>query len=87
MSVRDFVAAGEGELPMGPAQDEWSMEIYGFADAEYVSDDTFVTQGLSHLYGAADYASLLAEWQVFVHASSQSQSFPVLPGGLYRYRA
>ena len=49
-SARDFAAAGEGELPMGPAQDEWSygdMEA-GFADAEYVSDDTFVTQGLSH---------------------------------------
>ena len=48
MSARDFAAAGEGELPMGPAQDEWSygdMEA-GFADAEYVSDDTFVTQGL-----------------------------------------
>ena len=79
-SARDFAAAGEGELPMGPAQDEWSygdMEA-GFADAEYVSDDTFVTQGLSH--HCMEPRTTLAYWQngkCFVHASSQSQSFPV----------
>ena len=50
----------------------------GFADAEYVSDDTFVTQGLSH--HCMEPRTTLAYWQngkCFVHASSQSQSFPV----------
>ena len=79
-SARDFAAAGEGELPMGPAEEEWSygdMEA-GFADAAYISDDTFVTQGLSH--HCMEPRSALAYWQngkCFVHASSQSQSFPV----------
>ena len=79
-SAKDFAAAGEGELPMGPAEEEWSygdMEA-GFADAAYISDDTFVTQGLSH--HCMEPRSALAYWQngkCFVHASSQSQSFPV----------
>jgi len=79
-SAKDFAAADEGQLPMGPAQDEW---VYGdlesgFADADYVLDDTFITQGLSH--HCMEPRSALAYWQngkCVVHASSQSQSFPV----------
>ena len=79
-SARDFAAAGEGQLPMGPAEDEWSygdMEA-GFADSDYILDDTFVTQGLSH--HAMEPRSALSYWQngkCVVHASSQSQSFPL----------
>jgi len=79
-SARDFASAGEGQLPMGPPQDEWQygdMEA-GFADAAYIMDETFVTQGLSH--HALEPRSALSYWQngkCFVHASCQSQSFPV----------
>ena len=65
---------------MGPPQDEWSygdMEV-GFADSDYVLDESFVTQGLSH--HAMEPRSALAYWEngkCIVHASSQSQSFPV----------
>ncbi len=79
-SARDFAAAGEGELPMGPAETEWAygdLEA-GFADSDYVLDDTFITQGLSH--HCMEPRTALAYWQngkCFVHASSQSQAFPV----------
>jgi xanthine dehydrogenase molybdenum-binding subunit len=79
-SARDFAAAKEGELPMGPAEDEWlygDLEV-GFADSTYVLDESFVTQGLSH--HALEPRSALSYWQngkCFVHASCQSQSFPV----------
>lgn len=79
-SARDFAAAPEGQLPMGPPTDEWTygdMEA-GFADADYVLDETFITQGLSH--HALEPRSALSYWQngkCFVHASCQSQAFPV----------
>lgn len=79
-SARDFAAAEEGELPMGPAEDEWlygDLEV-GFADSAYTLDETFVTQGLSH--HALEPRSALSYWQngkCFVHASSQSQAFPL----------
>ena len=79
-SARDFASAEEGQLPMGPPQDEWSygdMEV-GFADSDYILDETFITQGLSH--HSMEPRSAMAYWEngkCIVHASSQSQSFPV----------
>ncbi len=81
-SARDFASAEEGQLPMGPAEDEWlygDLEV-GFDDSEYVFDESFITQGLSH--HALEPRSCLSYWQngkCFVHGSSQSQSF-VMPG-------
>ena len=84
-SARDFAAVPEGQLPMGPAENEWSygdLEV-GFADSTYVLDESFVTQGLSH--HALEPRSALAYWQngkCYVHGSSQSQTFvhPFLAG-------
>ena len=79
-SARDFASAPEGQLPMGPAENEWlygDLEV-GFSDSEFVIDESFVTQGLSH--HALEPRSALSYWQngkCFVHASSQSQAFPV----------
>ena len=79
-SARDFASAEEGQLPMGPANDEWEygdLEA-GFADSDYVLDESFVTQGLSH--HSMEPRSALAYWEngkCIVHASSQSQAFPV----------
>ena len=79
-SAQDFAAADEGQLPMGQATTEWA---YGdvdaaFAEADLVLDETFVTQGISH--HSMEPRSCMAYWQngkCFMHASSQSGTFPV----------
>ncbi|MBN1237904.1 MAG: xanthine dehydrogenase family protein molybdopterin-binding subunit, partial [Gammaproteobacteria bacterium] len=79
-TAQDFAAVPENQLPQGEAIAEWS---YGdvdaaLADAALVLDETFVTQGISH--HSMEPRSAFAYWQngkCHLHASSQSQSFPV----------
>jgi xanthine dehydrogenase molybdenum-binding subunit len=79
-TAQDFAAVPEDQLPAGEALAEWS---YGDVDAalagaELVLDETFVTAGISH--HSMEPRSALAFWQngkCHLHASSQSQSFPV----------
>ncbi|HEY8519235.1 MAG TPA: xanthine dehydrogenase family protein molybdopterin-binding subunit [Gammaproteobacteria bacterium] len=79
-TAQQFAAAGDGQLPLGEAAAEWSYGDVeaGFAEAALVLDETFVTAGLSH--HSMEPRSCMAYWQngkCFLHASSQSQSFPV----------
>ena len=85
-AARDFADARDGQLPAGAPVTEWS---YGDVDAgldgaKLVLDESFVTAGLSH--HSLEPRSALAYWQngkCVLHASSQSQSFPV--PGIARY--
>ncbi|HUO68202.1 MAG TPA: molybdopterin cofactor-binding domain-containing protein, partial [Gammaproteobacteria bacterium] len=85
-AARDFADATDGQLPTGAPVTEWS---YGDVDAglkgaKLVLDESFVTAGLSH--HSLEPRSALAYWQngkCVLHASSQSQSFPV--PGIARY--
>ena len=85
-TARDFADAGDVRLPAGAPVTEWS---YGDVDAglkgaKLVLDESFVTAGLSH--HSMEPRSALAYWQngkCVLHASSQSQSFPV--PGIARY--
>jgi xanthine dehydrogenase molybdenum-binding subunit len=78
--ARDFAAAGDDKLPAGTPASEWS---YGDLDAQLgaahlVLDESFVTAGLAH--HSMEPRTAMAYWQngkCFLHASSQSQSFPV----------
>jgi xanthine dehydrogenase molybdenum-binding subunit len=80
-TAQDFVAAGES-LPEGEVTQEWS---YGdvdaaMADADFVLDETFVTQGISH--HSMEPRSCMAYWEngkCILHASSQSGTFPIGP--------
>jgi xanthine dehydrogenase molybdenum-binding subunit len=79
-TAQDFAAVGEDQLPEGAALTEWSYGDVdaGFAGAAVVLDETFVTANLSH--HSMEPRSALAYWQngkCHLHASSQSQSFPV----------
>jgi xanthine dehydrogenase molybdenum-binding subunit len=78
-SARDF-AIEDGKMPMGEPATEWSYGDVdaGFAAADLVLDESFVTAGLSH--HSMEPRTAMAYWQngkCFLHASSQSQSFPV----------
>jgi xanthine dehydrogenase molybdenum-binding subunit len=78
----DFARAQEGQLPTGEPVLEWSygdLEA-GFAKADLVLDETFVTAGNSH--HSMEPRSAMAYWEngkCFVYGSTQSQSF-VVPG-------
>ncbi len=79
-TAQDFAAAGEDQLPLGQAAQEWSYGDVdaGLESAALVLDESFVTAGLSH--HSMEPRSAFAYWQngkCFLHASSQSQSFPV----------
>jgi xanthine dehydrogenase molybdenum-binding subunit len=81
-TAADFAQAGDGKLPMGKPAEEWSYGDVeaGFKAAKLVIDETFVTASNSH--HSMEPRSCLAYWQngkCFVHASLQSQSFPVPP--------
>ncbi|HJP37189.1 MAG TPA: molybdopterin cofactor-binding domain-containing protein, partial [Gammaproteobacteria bacterium] len=84
-TAQDFAAAGEGRLPMGTPAAEWSygdLEA-GFAAAEYMLEENFVTSSLSH--HSMEPRTAMAYWEngrCFLHGSSQSQSFvvPTLAG-------
>jgi xanthine dehydrogenase molybdenum-binding subunit len=78
--VKDFAAAGEDRLPLGNPIREWSYGDVdaGFAAAKLVLDETFVTAGVSH--HSMEPRTAMAYWmngKCHLHASSQSQSFPV----------
>ncbi len=72
---RDFSDAGEGQLPMGEAPEEWSYGDVeaGLKDAALVVDETFVVQATSHQ--TLETRSALAYWQngkLYLHGSTQS---------------
>src|SRR5262245_25603814 len=78
----DFEQAGDGQMPMGKAAEEWAygdLEA-GFKKSKVVYDESFVTASNSH--HSMEPRTALAYWQngkCFVHGSTQSQSF-VVPG-------
>jgi xanthine dehydrogenase molybdenum-binding subunit len=72
----DFAAAGDA-LPTGAAGVEWSFGDVdaGFASAQYVLDESFVTAALSH--HCLEPRTCMAYWQgdkVFIYGSTQSQT-------------
>ena len=78
----DFAAAGEGQMPMGAPDREWSYGDVeaGFANSALVLDESFVTAG--HAHHSMEPRSAMSYWQngkCYVYGSSQSQSF-VVPG-------
>ncbi|HVS16843.1 MAG TPA: xanthine dehydrogenase family protein molybdopterin-binding subunit [Thermoanaerobaculia bacterium] len=71
----DFRDAGPDTLPMGPHQDEWTIGDIeaGFAQADFVLDETAYHQSLTH--HPLEPRSAMAYWQngkCVVHASTQS---------------
>ena len=86
-TARDFASADDGQFPMtGKTVAEWSYGDVekGFADAEVVYDESFVTASNSH--HSMEPRSAMSYWQngkCFLFGSTQSQSF-VIPG-LARY--
>jgi CO/xanthine dehydrogenase Mo-binding subunit len=79
-TAQDFAGAQDGQMPTGEPVTEWSFGDIdaGFAAAKLVLDETFVTAGLSH--HSMEPRTALSYWQngkCHLHASSQSQSFPV----------
>ena len=81
-TAQDFEAGGDNGLPMGEHTVEWSYGDVdaGFAAAELVLDESFVTAGLSH--HSMEPRTAMAYWQngkCYVYGSTQSQSF-VVPG-------
>ena len=81
-TAREFAAIQQGKLPMGKPAEEWQYGDIekGFAEAELVVEETFVTSALSH--HSMEPRSAMAYWQngkVFLHGSTQSLSFAV-PG-------
>ena len=75
-----FRCGGGGSAADGHAATEWSYGDIdaGFAAAKLVLDETFVTAGLSH--HSMEPRTAMAYWQngkCYLHASSQSESFPV----------
>jgi xanthine dehydrogenase molybdenum-binding subunit len=78
--ARDFSDAGNDRLPTGKPVREWTHgDIEAeFAKSKLILDETFVTQGLAH--HSMEPRSALSYWdgdKCVLHASSQSQSFPV----------
>jgi CO/xanthine dehydrogenase Mo-binding subunit len=78
----DFKNAGEGQMPMGKAAQEWAYGDVeaGFRKSKVVYDESFVTASNSH--HSLEPRTAMAYWQngkCFVHGSTQSQSF-VVPG-------
>jgi len=79
-NARDFAAAGDDELPMGTPAAEWSygdLEA-GFAAAELVLEENFITASLSH--HSMEPRTAMAYWEngrCHLHGSSQSGSFPI----------
>jgi xanthine dehydrogenase molybdenum-binding subunit len=81
-TAEDFAAAGDGQMPMGEPDREWSYGDVeaGFANAALVLDESFVTAG--HAHHSMEPRSCMSYWQngkCYVYGSSQSQSF-VVPG-------
>ncbi|HJO39810.1 MAG: xanthine dehydrogenase family protein molybdopterin-binding subunit [Vicinamibacterales bacterium] len=73
----DFAAVDEGQLPEGEPSATWSYGDLedGFAKAEVVLDETFVTASNSH--HSMEPRTAMAYWQgekLFLYGSTQSQS-------------
>jgi xanthine dehydrogenase molybdenum-binding subunit len=71
----DFKNAGEGQMPMGKATDEWAFGKIedGFKSADLVLDETFMTQSTGHQ--PLETRSAMAYWQngkLYLHGSTQS---------------
>ena len=71
----DFADAGEGRLPMGKPQDEWSFGDLdaGFKSAALVLDETFSTSNNHHQ--TLEPRSTMAYWQngkLYIHTGTQS---------------
>ncbi len=71
----DFASAGEGQLPMGEAPEQWTLGDVDAAlkDSALVVDETFVVQATSHQ--TLETRSALGYWQngkAYVHGSTQS---------------
>lgn len=72
---RDFANAGEGQLPMGEATEQWAfgdLEV-GFREAALVVDETFVVQATSHQ--TMETRSAMAHWRngkLYLYGSTQS---------------
>ncbi len=67
-----------GKEPTGEYADEWSYGdvAAGFADAEVILEEPFVTTGYAHM--SMESRTAMAYWQngtCYVHGSAQSQSF------------
>ncbi len=74
-SATDFADAGDGQLPMGKAIEEWSVGDLdaGFATAELVLDETFLVASTGH--HPLETRSAMAYWQngkLYLHCSTQS---------------
>jgi CO/xanthine dehydrogenase Mo-binding subunit len=71
----DFKNAGEGQMPLGKATDEWTFGNIeeGFKRADLVLDETFVTQSTGHQ--PLETRTAMAYWQngkLYLHGSTQS---------------
>ena len=74
-TARDFAAVEEDQVPMGEAAVEWAYGDLdaGFAAADLVIDESFVTQGNSH--HSMEPRTTMAYWQngkCYVHSGTQS---------------
>src|SRR5579864_2322249 len=71
----DFRNAGEGQMPLGKATDEWTYGNLdeGFKKADLVLDETFMTQSTGHQ--PLETRTAMAYWQngkLYLHGSTQS---------------
>jgi xanthine dehydrogenase molybdenum-binding subunit len=71
----DFKNAGEGQMPLGKATDEWVFGNIdeGFKKADLVLDETFMTQSTGHQ--PLETRTAMAYWQngkLYLHGSTQS---------------
>jgi xanthine dehydrogenase molybdenum-binding subunit len=72
---QDFLAAKDGQLPLGPATDEWAFGDLeaGFKQADVILDETFVGANTSHQ--PLETRTAMAYWQngkLYMHCSTQS---------------
>jgi CO/xanthine dehydrogenase Mo-binding subunit len=71
----DFANAGEGQMPLGKATDEWTFGKVedGLKKADLVLDETFMTQSTGHQ--PLETRTAMAYWQngkLYLHGSTQS---------------
>ena len=71
----DFKNAGEGQMPLGKATDEWTFGNVeeGLKKADLVLDETFMTQSTGHQ--PLETRTAMAYWQngkLYLHGSTQS---------------
>ena len=87
MDGTGFADAGEGLMPMGEPEDEWTVGDLeaGFAEAEVIVDETVFHQSLTH--HPMEPRSCMAYWQngkLYIHPSTQSvaRTGPVVAGAV-----